>query len=258
MHYSSVQTGNLPEYKIQELQLEYEQCDAIISVSDELKKAIQKICPQKIVYVVPNVISSEISKSIKNANVNANSFVYVGKLLIELKQVDKIIKAFGIISKKYSDFKLNIVGDGDDKRRIRQLVQILHLEEKVEFYGNVHRSRVGELLSQSEYFVTASCLETFCVPVVEAWYCGLPVIVPDSLPILNYTSENNAIIFKDSSIEDLAKKIEEAIRHVRKYDRQGISKRAEAIFGEDSVGKQLIDIYSNSNKKNNDKNNTLK
>lgn len=243
-HYTRVQSGKLPESKIQELQLEYEQCDALISVSEELKNAIQKICPGKAVRVVPNVISGEIKNDIENAKENTNEFIYVGKLLVEPKQVDKLISAFGLVSQRHPNFKLNIVGDGNNKIRMKQLVKRLHLEDKVEFYGNVPRGRVGELLSQSEYFVTASRLETFCVPVVEAWYCGLPVIVPDSLPILNYTSADNAIVFKDSSVEDLAEKIGEAIEHTKQFDRSAISAKAEAIFGEESVGKQLISIYN--------------
>lgn len=242
-HFSKVMTGQLSEATMKELSRQYSQSDAVICVSGKLKEAVQRLCLGKSVDVVPNVISGEMMTSEREKN-DFITFAYVGKI-DKAKQVDVLIRAFSQAFSPDDKVRLNIVGSGRRKYFVKYLTRKLNIQDKVVFHGNVSRKRVGEILGESDYFVTATRLETFCVPIIEAWYCGLPVIIPDSIPILNYANDSNSLIFKDSDVEDLAKAMRASLSRVDGFDRETISIKAREIFGGESVSRQLVEIYQN-------------
>ena len=240
-HYSKVMTGQLSDESLKELSKQYRQSDAVICVSEKLKNAVQRLCPDKRVDVIPNVISKEMTPISKTKR-DFTRFVYVGKI-DDVKQVDILVRAFSQVCTMDEHCRLVIVGNGHRQRSVKRLVRDLNIQDRVTFYGNVPRKRVGEILNGCDFFVTATRLETFCVPIIEAWYCGLPVIIPDSIPILNYANEGNSLIFKDSDVKDMARAMGEAMRRTDGFDPAVISKTAAGIFGGESVGRQLMAIY---------------
>lgn len=241
-HYTKVMKQTLPAWKLKELSEIYSQSDCVLCVSEALKKAVQKMCSHSNVFVVPNAVSSEIAPA-RQEKKQGSTFVYVGRL-DAVKQVDVLLNAFYLFSKNYPSARLNIVGDGTKRNALKNQADRLHLTDRVRFYGNVTREEVGRILAKSDFFVTATRLETFCVPVIEAWYCGLPVIVPDSVPILNYMSPDNSIVFPDSNVRKLAVSMCQAVKTADRFDSEKIAAFADQQFGEASIGRMLTDVYS--------------
>lgn len=247
-HYSKLMNKDLSKKRLRELTQIYKESDCTICVSEPLARTINEMCPDAQLIIIPNAVSKEIEYTEKKDNGNI-SFIYVGNIG-GLKQVDLIIQAFCQICKLHFNCYLKIVGSGPDFKRIKKLSNKLGLESKIQFYGNVPREKVGELLGESDYFVTASKIETFCVPVVEAWYCGKPVIIPNNLPLIKYADENNSIVYKNSDLESLIHGMELAISTLGKHDEKAIIKKADILFGKDIIGQQLITLYKELLKKN--------
>ncbi|MGP8056027.1 MAG: glycosyltransferase family 4 protein [Nitrososphaerales archaeon] len=62
--------------------------------------------------------------------------LFVGRL-VRRKGADDLIKAFRSISESLPDWRLEIVGDGPERKRLEQLVADLGLGERVEFFGSL-------------------------------------------------------------------------------------------------------------------------
>lgn len=101
----------------------------------------------------------------------------VGRLNIQ-KDYPNLLNALLIIKKeKKSDFKLFIVGDGEERKNILSLIQKLSLEDNVELLGR--RNDIPELMSEADVFVLSSAFEGFGLVVAEAMACETFVVATD-------------------------------------------------------------------------------
>lgn len=77
------------------------------------------------------------------------------------------------------DAKLLLIGDGKLKERVKNLVTILKLSDKVFFLGN--REDMPNLFSALDLFLFPSFYEGFPNAVLEAQACGLPCLISDKI-----------------------------------------------------------------------------
>lgn len=81
---------------------------------------------------------------------------------------------------KRPDAVLLLVGDGDDRERLRELAARLNVEKSVVFYGTT--SDVGELYSAMDIFLFPSHFEGFGIAAIEAQCAGLAVLCSRGVP----------------------------------------------------------------------------
>ena len=241
-HYTKIMTLQIPK-RIRNLETcVLKESDGFICVSGRLRDSVENISNIKgKVLVLPNMVSGtfNIGKVSEDKDV---IFTYVGAAR-KVKQIDKLLEAFCILLKTRADCRLRIIGDGPEIRKIKNLACKLGIINKVNFYGNVSRNDVAILLGETDYFITASCLETFCVPVVEAWCCGIPTIISDNIPLLNYANEDNAIVYRDSDIQDMADAMYKAIKNGPMYNQKKISDEAKHYFSSETISTKLMELY---------------
>jgi len=100
------------------------------------------------------------------------------------KNIEGLIDAFKNIKKKY-DYQLVIVGKkGWLYESIFEKVKKLDLGEEVVFTDYLNDDERGAILKGSKVFVLPSFWEGFGIDVLNAYSCGVPVVVSDraSLP----------------------------------------------------------------------------
>lgn len=106
---------------------------------------------------------------------------FVGRLC-PTKGVDTLIKAVGILQKRWPRVKVLLVGDeapGSDYRsHLGEMVRQLDLEECVEFSGYVEGA--GQLSRAFDIQVVPSEAEPFGLVTLEAIAAGVPVVVSNS------------------------------------------------------------------------------
>jgi glycosyltransferase involved in cell wall biosynthesis len=95
------------------------------------------------------------------------------------KCVDHVLQAMPAVLKAVPDARLLMVGDGDDRPRLQDLVHTLGINGAVTFTGYVSEGRKVELLQQMWFSVTTSSKEGWGLTVLEANACGTPVIAAD-------------------------------------------------------------------------------
>lgn len=93
------------------------------------------------------------------------------------KNQEFIIKSVSHIRKSLPQIKLLLVGKGDQKDVLSDLVKELKLDGSVFFLG--YRNDIDNLLALSDVLVTASYREGLPVNIMEAMASGLPVICTD-------------------------------------------------------------------------------
>ncbi|MDP2167667.1 MAG: glycosyltransferase family 4 protein [Thermodesulfovibrionales bacterium] len=124
---------------------------------------------------------------------------YVGRLHIKNKGLDTLIGAM-----KGVDTKLVIVGRGRDEAKLKGMASSL---KNVEFMGFLDEAGKLGAMKGAEIFVLPSRFEGWGIVVIEAAYCGTPVIVSD-IPELSFALEGGfGVSFKKGDAKDLRDKI---------------------------------------------------
>ncbi len=100
------------------------------------------------------------------------SIVFVGRLVYEKGAQDLLY----VLKDVRPDWHLKIVGDGDYRAALVQLVQDHGLEDRVEFCGFMDPGEVHELLARSLIFVNPTYAEGFGMVTIEAGLEGCAVI----------------------------------------------------------------------------------
>lgn len=112
-------------------------------------------------------------------------FLYVGSVHPR-KNVQSLLLAYDALRKENTcDHKLLIVGRMAWKvEETRQIYENMQFKQDVVFAGHLQLHELTNVMASADAFVYPSLFEGFGIPVVEARYCGVPVITSDqsSLP----------------------------------------------------------------------------
>lgn len=110
-------------------------------------------------------------------NNKTKKILAVGRLNIQ-KDYPNLLNSLLIVKKeKKIDFKLFIVGEGEERKNILSLIQQFSLEDNIELLGR--RDDIPILMSEADIFVLSSAYEGFGLVVAEAMACETFVVATD-------------------------------------------------------------------------------
>ncbi len=214
-----------------------------IAVSNEFCRLLYEKTGLKFSYI-PNLVntfffecnSSDIRKK-------QEGFVFINVASLDSKKNHKmLLQAFYAAFKDDLKVKLCIVGRGPLEHELQQMIDNLGMQERIFLLGQKSRNEVKSLLCESDAFVLSSKIETFCVAIIEALSCGLPVIATKS--------GGPESIITDRRLGELVECEEsaliEAMRNVYsiRYDKKFIRDYAVSNFSEGTVVKKLSLVYA--------------
>ncbi|HCN04898.1 MAG TPA: hypothetical protein DIS79_04700 [Bacteroidetes bacterium] len=151
---------------------------SVVSESTRIE-CISRGLPEKNLSVIYNGIDHRrypMSISTKAATPTIVSF---GRLK-RYKSVDHIIRALPTIAQTIPDVRLEILGDGDDRRFLENLASELQLTDRITFHGFVSKTDKIRWLSRAHIAVNASVKEGWGITNLEANACGTAVVSADS------------------------------------------------------------------------------
>jgi len=161
--------------------ISYPLANEIVVLSEENREWIlnqglgKKVCIVKnpIVYPIPKVSPTlEPSDFFPS---NCKIVLAVGRLIPQ-KGFDNLIEAFSLLESENPDWKLVILGEGDEKWMMR-IIEDKKLNSRVLLPGRA--GNVGDWYERANLFVLSSRREGFPNALVEAMASGLPVIATD-------------------------------------------------------------------------------
>ncbi len=92
-----------------------------------------------------------------------------------IKDHQTLIRSFSLVQPQFPDTQLWLVGDGEQKQTLQNLVEELNLSDRVVFWGD--RSDVPELLGQMDIYAFSTTEEEgFGIALIEAMAAKLPIV----------------------------------------------------------------------------------
>ena len=177
-----------------------------------LKKKIfckEKLCVVRDPVLVLKEFAKKKFETINEFNINKKkNLIGIGRLTKQ-KNFSLLINAFKEIEKKYDEYNLIILGDGEEKTKLISLIKSYNLEEKVNLIG--YKDNVYKYLKNADCFILTSLWEDPGFVLIEAGLSNSIVISSNCKngpeEILN--NENNGYLFKNNDLKDLLRKFDE-------------------------------------------------
>lgn len=94
--------------------------------------------------------------------------------LVPQKNFELLIKAMIILNKKNQNWKLDILGEGEDRDHLKDLIVKNELQEKIKLIG--FKDKPQQYMAVSDLFLLSSKWEGFGHVIVEAMSVGTPVL----------------------------------------------------------------------------------
>ena len=129
--------------------------------------------------------------------------------LSKLKNVDKIIKILKIINTVDKNWCLTIIGDGQEKQALIELVEKFDLIKNVNFTGRLERKEIYHYLEQHSFFLNLYDIQNLTNTLWESMQMGKCVISrSDSVLMKNIIKNNiNGFLFDIDDLESIASKL---------------------------------------------------
>lgn len=156
--------------------LAYPRCRALVAQTQAVAAVCRPLVGTRPIYVIPNpavppALPTSADPAPRAADVRR--VMGLGRLSYE-KGFDLLIRAFARVAAQHGRWTLQIVGDGEQRPRLEELVEQLGLQARVQLPGWSEQPEV--LLAQADLFVLPSRYEGFPNALLEAMASGLPVI----------------------------------------------------------------------------------
>ncbi len=159
---------------------------------------------------------------------------------VEVKAYNVLLRAIEIIKQKYPDVLLVVCGR-DDKGKLKNIVNGMNLNNNVEIKGFVDYTKIPDALNNSDIFVLSSLYESQNLSLIEASFCGLPV-VSTRVGIADEVTEH---LSSPGEAEGLAAKIINVIDNYKKESEKALSKisKLKENFSLNNSVNRFIELY---------------
>ena len=154
---------------------------------------------------LPEINKKEFKKDI-NVPLDKTILLTVSRLAT-WKKVDRAIKGLDKIKNKENYFLL-IVGEGDERKKLEDLIKELNLNSNVRLEGAIKNEDVYKYMQVADIFLSFYDLSNVGNPLLEALSLGKPIItynVGDTNKVIN---KENGVLLDDVSPESIARTIE--------------------------------------------------
>lgn len=217
--------------------------DYFMPVSRELTEFYeQKLKDQKVVCkYIPHYLEKipERVSDLKGKNI-----LSVGRLAPE-KDYEELIKVFSEIDSSFEEWKLHIVGDGDEREKLQNLIMKMQLEDRIIMHGFLGKEEIEKLMYQSSLYLMTSLTESFGLVLIEAQSYGLPCIAYDSAQGAKeiIISGRNGILIENRDRNQIVKEIEKCLQSLEYRQKIGKKGRENALqYSKESIQNQWYEF----------------
>lgn len=165
-------------FKLHAMRFFYSYCDGVIANSIATKEDLLNFCslPSSHITVIYNPLNTPQGIE-KREKENTKRLIAVGRL-VENKNFSDLVRVIPLIKRKYPKVTLEILGEGEERENLQNLIVKLNLKENVRLAGFVDNPYA--YYSRADVFVQTSLWEGFGYVLAEAMACGTPVVAYDS------------------------------------------------------------------------------
>jgi len=210
-----------------------------------LKEWVRAGLPEYKIKIIYDGLSGIVDKSNdENYFLKNPSIIYLlfaGRLKKQ-KGVNILIDALKIL--KSENWKLSIVGNGPEMKKLKIMAIKKGLSEKITFYG--FRENIRDFYRSHDILIVPSMKEEFGLVILEAMEFGVPVIGSDSGGIPEIIkNERDGLLFEPGNPVSLSASIKYLIKNPEKRVSIGLKgmEKVKRIFSENDFREKLIETY---------------
>jgi len=223
----------------------YKMADVIVFESEENKTKSLKILKtnfKNAISITTGIESPEEKSPLRTIdyyNENKIKLLFVGRL-VNIKALDKLVIGVSLLSEKQkSKIEVNIIGEGEEYNKIKELIKINNLNNVVFLHGFV--SDIKDYLLQSDIFVLPSFMEGLSIALLEAMSYGLACIIND----FSFPHDNLLFVMKNNEETTISNSIAFFVDDQDKINiyKSNSLKLIERKFSIDVFSKAYVETY---------------
>lgn len=251
--YPQFYNSSFCEFQDKKIKKALERANQIICVSNNTRNDLLKFYGRyakaqesRVVYpsidehVFNKYKQSKDDKVFKKHGIDKPYFLSVATLS-RMKNTVSVLKAFSIFKKAKLPHILVLAGSISKDYTKEELLEEFSLDKnEVIFTGYETKSNLVNLYKNAELFIFSSLYEGFGIPILEAIFCGTPVITSKT-SACKEVAEDAAITVSPHNIEEIAETMRAMATNVglkKEYSRKGL-KRFEQFRQFKSANKML-------------------
>lgn len=133
------------------------------------------------------------------SDISDSSFIVLSQL-IPRKNIDSIIRIFKefIANTKYKEFKLHIIGDGEEYKKLKTLISNLGMGESIFLHGFMNHDNMKEYLKNAKALLIYTSQDNNMVSISESILSGTPILTNNIPTNSFYIKKNHLGIVKDN------------------------------------------------------------
>lgn len=221
----------------------FQQAYRVLPVSKALQEGIERYGIRAHFTIVPNVVDTNLfaPSPVSREPPVCKRLLFVGSL-ISIKGVPTLLQALGHIGQQRQDWRLDVVGDGEQRADCERMAADFGIANQISFHGYQPKREVAALMQQVDLFVLPSLWENLPCVLLEAIASGLPVVSTAIGGIPEIVDQNIGILVPPGDAVALAKALSHMLDTIESYDRFTIAQYGQRYsFAE--VGRTLTTIY---------------
>lgn len=215
----------------------------LVANSQGLKNRALKFMPSAEIDVIPNGVDSERFSPSKAATAQQTiRLLTVGRLSVT-KRVEILIDAVEILQSQGCQVCFKIVGGGQIRQKLKQIVKEKNLDNIIEITGRIDAEDMPDVYRQSDIFISASKLEGMSNAMLEAMASGLPIIAARCEGTEELIAENGLVI-ENANAEEIAGAVRKLIEDPQLRNKMSIAARKQAEqFTWGRIAEKYLNIY---------------
>ena len=191
--------------------------------------------------VIPNARSFELEHP---AELKEKTVIAVGRYCYQ-KSLDKLIEAWSTVCKEVDDWKLHLVGDGEDREQLMTQIEELGLTDKV-VLGRAETD-MKSVYYNASILALSSRYEGLPMVLLEAQAAGVPVVSFECKcgPKDVLTDGVDGVLVREGDVDGLAKGLLRLINDSELRKKMGTAayKNSER-FSEEKVMRQWVKLFN--------------
>lgn len=226
-------------------------CQHIIIPSESMREILVKQYGLKNNFtVIPTGIDLEAYRTANGTNIRKKKYwdndivmISVGRLASE-KNWGVLLSAVALVLKDVPQFRLVLIGDGQDRKNLEDLTKELGIRKRVTFLGALAFSEIPAYMKAANLFGFASITETQGLVTLEAMAAGLPVVAVDASGTRDILKNGQQGYLVENNADALAAGIKELLSNPERMQEfaEAALKKAQS-FNVELLTEKLLTVY---------------
>ena len=219
--------------------------DVVMPVSEALRRGIEAYGIRASFVCIPNVVNTTLfyPDARRPGDGQVRRLLFVGLMpASHVKGFPHLLRALRRLEDQWSEWRLDVVGDGPARLEYEAAAAALGLADKITFHGIQPKAVVAGLMRCADVFLLPSLWENLPCVLIEAVASGLPIVATRVGGIPEIVDESVGVLVPPGDAEALTNAILSVIESLDEFDRSEIASRA-ARYSPETVGRAIHEVY---------------